>query len=80
MQMMRTIPEAYEYLLREDPETAVTKTALRRMVVTGAVPSVRVGRKYLVPLEALDAYLRGEESDSAPAPARGMVRPVEVSR
>ena len=80
MRMMRTIPEAYAHLLREDPETAVTKTALRRMVVSGAVPSVKVGRKYLVPLEALDAYLSGEEPEAGPAPMRGAIRPVEVRR
>ena len=80
MRMMRTIPEAYAYLLKEDPETAITKTALRRMVVSGAIPSLKVGRKYLVPLEAIDAYLSGEEREAPSLAARGIIRPVEVRR
>lgn len=80
MRMMRTIPEAYAHLLKEDPETAITKTALRRMVVSGAIPSVKVGRKYLVPLEAIDAYLSGEKREAPSLAARGIIRPVEVRR
>lgn len=80
MRMMRTISEAYAHMLIEDPETAVTKTALRRMVVSGAIPSVKVGRKYLVPLDALDAYLSGEKPEALPASMRGIIRQVEVRR
>ena len=52
---MRTIDQAAAYIQQSDPETAITKTALRRLVTTGQLPSVRVGVKYLVSLEALDA-------------------------
>ena len=58
---MRTIDQAAAYIQQSDPETAITKTALRRLVTTGQLPSVRVGVKYLVSLEALDAYLSGAE-------------------
>ena len=63
---MRTIEQAAAYIQQSDPETAITKTALRRLVTTGQLPSVRVGVKYLVSLEALDAYL----SDAEPAADR----------
>lgn len=56
---MRTIDQAAAWLLESDPETALTKTALRRLVVTGMLPSVRVGQKYLISLESLEDYLRG---------------------
>lgn len=56
---MRTITQAAQYVRENDPATAFTETALRRLIVTGAVPSVRVGVKYLIDLEALDAYLSG---------------------
>lgn len=56
---MRTIDQAAAWLLENDPETALTKTALRRLVVTGKLPSVRVGQKYLISLESLEDYLRG---------------------
>lgn len=78
---MRTINEAAEYFKTLDPHTSLTKTAVRRLVNTRAVPSVRIGNKALVSLEALEAYLRGEQQPAEePPPARGVVRPVEVSR
>lgn len=60
MRTMRTIEQAVAEIRTEDPNTALTKTALRRLVVSGAVPSVRVGAKYLLDMAALDSYLAGE--------------------
>lgn len=60
MPKMRTIDQAAAWLQEADPETALTKTALRRLVTTGKLPSVRVGSKYLIALEALESYLQGE--------------------
>ena len=57
---MRTIEQAAAWLQETDPETAFTKTALRRLVVTEQLPSVRVGQKYLVNLDALESFLTGE--------------------
>ncbi len=56
---MRTIEQAALWLRQADPDTAFTKTALRRLVVTGQFPSVRVGQKYLVNLDALEDFLAG---------------------
>ncbi len=56
---MRTIEQAAAWLQEADPETAVTKTALRRLVTTGQLPSVRVGSKYLIDLGTLERYLKG---------------------
>ena len=55
----RTIREAAAYFRETDPQTCLTETAIRRLICTGAVPSARVGRKYLVTVEALEAYLSG---------------------
>lgn len=55
----RTIREAAAYFRASDPHTCLTETAIRTLLRTGAVPSARVGRKYLVTLEALEAYLGG---------------------
>ncbi|WP_366799469.1 excisionase family DNA-binding protein [uncultured Oscillibacter sp.] len=44
-------------LLADDPHCALTKTALRRLVVTGAIQSTRVGQKYLVSREAVEAFM-----------------------
>ena len=76
MRQMRTIDEAAAFMRRTDPHTAVTKTALRRLVTSGQIPSVRVGTKYLLDLDALDSYLAGEQRE--PEPVRG-IRRIEVS-
>lgn len=72
---MRTINEAAAYFQEADPSTALTKTAVRRLVVSGAVPSVMIGTKYLVSLEALEAYLEGRNRPAA-IPERGKIRRV----
>lgn len=55
----RTIREAAAYFRESDPQTCLTETAIRTLLRTGVVPSARVGRKYLVTTEALEAYLEG---------------------
>ena len=62
---MPTIDQAFEYVLSQDAETGLTKTALRRLVTSGKLPSVTVGNKYLISLETLEDYLSGV----IPAPA-----------
>lgn len=62
----RTIKEAAAYFREEDPQTSLTETAIRTLLRTGAVPSIRVGKKYLVTIEALEGYLTGEIEAVAP--------------
>ena len=57
----RTIREAAAYFQESDPQTCLTETAIRTLLRTGAVPCARVGRKYLVTIEALEAYRGGAE-------------------
>lgn len=64
MRSMRTIEQAAAEIRAADPQTALTKTALRRLVVSGVVPSVKIGTKYLLDMEALDSYLVGEQRES----------------
>lgn len=56
----RTIKEAAAYFQEHDPQTCLTETAIRTLLRTGAVPCVKVGKKYLVSLEALEDYLMGK--------------------
>lgn len=56
----RTIKEAAAYFREGDPQTCLTETAIRTLLRSGTVPSVKVGKKYLVSLEALESYLMGE--------------------
>ncbi len=62
----RTIREAAAYFQEADPHTCLTETAIRTLLRTGAVPSACVGRKYLVTIEALEAYLEGSAGPEKP--------------
>ena len=73
---VRTIEQLYADVKRLDPGTALTKTALRRLVLSGDIPSRRAGQKYLVTMEALEAYMNGGQADAKPAPGYGEIRPV----
>lgn len=54
---MRTIDQAAEYVRAIDPDTALNKTAIRRKVIAGEIPSSRAGRKYLLDLDRLEEFL-----------------------
>lgn len=73
---VRTIEQLYADVKRLDPDTALTKTALRRLVLSGDIPSRRAGQKYLVTMEALEAYMNGVQAEPKPAPGYGGIRPV----
>lgn len=73
---MRTIDEAAVFLRQADPNTAITKTGLRRLVTSGQIPSVRVGAKYLVDLGALDDFFAGSVRETVPQ--NGAIRRLEV--
>lgn len=76
---MRTIDQTAAYITESDPCTALTKTAIRRLVVTGALPSVRVGTKYLVSLEAVDAYMEhGNRPIVTQNQQLGEIRPISI--
>lgn len=63
MVQMRTIQQLAQAFKNEDEHTAVTSHAIRKLVKAGAIPSVRVGAKYLVCVEALESYLKGSVPD-----------------
>lgn len=50
---MRTLPEAVREIKRVDPDSALTLTALRRMVRVGQIPCVNIASKKLICLDAL---------------------------
>lgn len=57
---MRGLEEGFKEIKANDPGTALTKTALRRLVTSGQIPSVKIGTKYLIDLDVVDRYFRGE--------------------
>lgn len=54
---IRGIKEAITELKEADPETALTERGLRRLVITGKIPTVQIGRKYLINMDVLINYL-----------------------
>ena len=56
----RTISQAAAWFREQDPNTCLTPCAIRTLIRSGKVPSAKVGKKYLVSLEALEEYLAGQ--------------------
>ena len=54
---MRTQAEAFKAIKEADPHTSLTSHALRKMILSGRIPSVMAGKKYLIDLDALEAHL-----------------------
>ncbi len=59
---MRTAEGALAIIKAEDPDTAVTLRAIRRLINTGEVPHVPIGCKKLINVDRLMDYLKGEET------------------
>lgn len=57
MPRMRTIEQAAAYVHEKDRQSALTKTAIRRLVITGTIPSCKIGSKYLINLDKLEEVL-----------------------
>lgn len=58
---LRTVDQAYQHFKDLDPDTALTRSGLYYLVRGGKIPCVYCGKKRLVSLEAVEAYLNGEQ-------------------
>lgn len=61
MYRMRTINEAFAEIKNADPNTCLTKNALRRLVLSGVIPHTPIGNKRLISMETLEQYLQGKK-------------------
>jgi hypothetical protein len=59
---MRTLSQAYTEIKSADPGTALTPYALRRAVLSGAVPCVHAGRKRLIDIDRVMEHLSAAET------------------
>lgn len=50
---MRTIPKAYEEIKKIDPDTSFSIRALRKLVSSGQIPTVKISNKILINLDLL---------------------------
>ena len=68
--IMRTMTGCMELLRKDDPDSGLTMHALRELVLSGKVPYVRCGVKYLVNYGKLLEYLATcavQEQDDKPS-------------
>jgi hypothetical protein len=63
MSRIRTLTETYNYIKESDSETAITPNALRRMVVSGQIPCIKAGKKYLIDIDLLFEHLKGTKPE-----------------
>ncbi len=73
---MRGIKEAIEEIKAADPETALTQAGLRRLILSGELPSVRLGIKYLVNMDVLTEYLYNGTPQDKELTAAGGIRKI----
>ena len=68
MVRMRTLDGAIAQVKIDDPESALTKHALRRMAADGVIPVKKAGTKILINYDALMAFLGDTSEHTDPIP------------
>ena len=58
---IRTLKEAHAEIKASDPCTAVSFNYLRRLVLSGAIPCIKAGNKFLINMQRLEEYLCNPE-------------------
>ena len=67
MRRMRLISETYDEIKEADPNTAITMTAFRRLVLDERIPSIMIGNKRLVSMEDVEYFFQhGDELEPEP--------------
>ena len=59
MSRLRTLDAAISEIKRQDPNTSLTRNALRQAVIEGRIPCVMFGKKRLVDVNTVMRYLTG---------------------
>lgn len=60
---MRTVNEAAQEIKAIDPHTAMTPYHIRRLCLTGILPTVKAGKKILFNLDTLIEYMQDPNAD-----------------
>ncbi|MCL2796925.1 MAG: hypothetical protein FWD58_02560 [Firmicutes bacterium] len=55
--MFRTIEQAFALIKKSDPNTALTKYAIRKMAKSGAIRTLDIEKKTLIDFKSLLAHL-----------------------
>ncbi len=54
---IRGIKQAAAELKQADPNTPIKEKTLRRLVLSGSIPSIRIGGRYYINMDVLNEYL-----------------------
>ncbi len=54
---IRTVNTAFEEIKAKDPNSAITKTAIRRLLSNGTIPSINIGNKVIFNMDDLENIL-----------------------
>jgi ribosomal protein S12 len=54
---IRTVNTAFEEIKAKDPNSAITKTAIRRLLSNGIIPSINIGNKVIFNMDDLENIL-----------------------
>ena len=57
MDRIRTVNTAYEEIISNDPNTALTKSAIRSLIKDGTIPSLKIGNKVIFDMNDLEEIL-----------------------
>lgn len=75
MTRMRLLGEAYEQLLKDDPDTNITLYGLRTIIKSGKIPTIKLGRKTLLNYDYLLEYF--QNGDNRNKNCKGQIRPLQ---
>lgn len=79
MPRMRTAKQVLEIIREEDPGSAISLTFIRNLINSGKLPVVCAGKKKLVNVDTVLAYLaKGEQLEPEPQPEYGCIREVPL--
>lgn len=62
MARIRTIEKAFDEIRKIDPNTCITKHFIRNLILEGALPYRKTGNRYLIDLDSLINYVKGESA------------------
>lgn len=75
---IRGIKDAAAELKQADPNTPIREKTLRRLILSGSIPSIKVGRRYYINMDVLaDCMAKGIELDPEPL-EYGIIRQVKA--
>lgn len=57
MKRLRTAEQAYQEILKLDPETAISERMIKNIVYSGKIGALKVGVKHLIDFDELVEYI-----------------------